>query len=356
MKRTAWAAASTAIVALAVYLTAYRWADVGGNLEAQVVITTPAFVAHHLLIRRHIQRAMPKSRSTPMTTRPLGKLPAQPARPQLRASALLAAQPAPPASVDWQSDAITWPMYGNADWGDCVWAETGHAINQLTFYGASVEAEPTDADILKGYSDVTGFDPNAGPPGSNPTDRGTYIQDAMKYWRTTGIGGHKIVTYASLDVHNLTEVKKAIAQFGSISVGLNFPDSAMDQFNADEIWDAVRGAHVEGGHCVLVGAYANGTFGLVTWGAGTTMTEAFWRRYVDEAWVVLDADGLNRAGAYFAGAPSWYDLGQEFAALTGDPNPIPQPSPTPGPTPAPPGDADRTFAAAVHAWLAAKGL
>lgn len=269
-----------------------------------------------------------------------GKLPAQPARPQLRLSAVLATLAAPPATCDWQSDSITWPMYGNADWGDCVWAYTGHAVNQLTFYGSATEVEPTDDDILKGYSEVTGFDPNAGPPGSNPTDQGTYIQDAMKYWRTTGVGGHKIVAYASLDVHNLVEVKKAIAEFGSISVGLNFPSSAMDQFNAGETWDVVKGARVEGGHCVMAGAYGDGRIGIVTWGAEAEMTEAFWRKYVDEAWVVLDEDGLNRAGAYFAGSPNFYTLGQQFAALTGESNPVPQPVvpvpvPSPPPSPAP---------------------
>lgn len=54
--RAAWAVAALAVAALAVYLVVYRWADVGGNLEAQAVITAPAFVTHHLLIRRHVAR------------------------------------------------------------------------------------------------------------------------------------------------------------------------------------------------------------------------------------------------------------------------------------------------------------
>jgi hypothetical protein len=268
--------------------------------------------------------------------RPLGKLPAQPARPHLKLSAVLRDRLAnPPATADWQADTIAWPMYGNDSWGDCVWAETGHAINQLTFYATGVEVEPTERDILTGYSAVTGFDPNAGPPGNNPTDQGTYIQDAMAYWRKTGIAGHKIVAYAALDVANLNEVRQAIALFGSISIGLNFPGSAMDQFNAGQPWDVVRGATVEGGHCVLAGAYDKDGVGVVTWGAETRMTWAFWKKYVDEAWVVLDADGMKKAGVYFTGAPSFYALGQQFAALTGGPNPIPQPGPAPTPPPSP---------------------
>jgi hypothetical protein len=109
----------------------------------------------------------------------------------------------------------------------------------------------------------------------------------------------------------------------------------MKQFNGDQPWDVVRGARIEGGHCVIVGAYGSGKLGLVTWGAETTMTEAFWKKYVDEAWVVLDADGLTKAAAYFTGAASFYALGQQFAALTSEKNPIPAPKPTPTPPPAP---------------------
>lgn len=263
-----------------------------------------------------------------------GKLPAQPARPHLRLSAVLSTLAAPPASCDWQSDSITWPMYGNDQWGDCTCAEIGHQVNQLTFYGSGTEVQPTDADVLGVYSAVTGFNPK-----KPSTDQGAYIQDVLAYWRRTGIAGHKIVAYGSVDVGNLVEVKQAIALFGSINIGINFPDSAMDQFNAGEVWDVVKGARVEGGHCVMAGAYGNGRIGVVTWGAETEMTEAFWKKYVDEAWVVLDEDGLTRAGAYFAGAPSFYDLGQQFTALTGEANPVPQPvdpTPTPSPVPTPP--------------------
>ncbi len=225
----------------------------------------------------------------------LGKLPAQPARPHVEISTLLGEVEAdPPPSCDWQSDSIVWPMYGNADWGDCVFAEIGHSINQLTFYAAGSEVQPTDAEILGGYSDVTGFDPNAGPPG-----------------------------------------KKAIAIFGSVSVGMNFPSSAMDQFNREQVWDVVRGARNAGGHCVLVGAYGSGRFGLVTWGSETEMTEAFWKKYVDEAWVVLDAEGLRKAGEYFTGSASLYALGEQFAGLTGEDNPVAPPQPVPVPTPPP---------------------
>jgi hypothetical protein len=252
----------------------------------------------------------------------------------------------PPAAMDWQDDRIVWPMYGNDQVGDCTCAGVGHLVNQLTYYGSGSEVQPTDSSVLGMYSAITGYDPTK--PAS---DTGAYCQDVLAYWRKTGLEGHKITAYASLDVSNLTEIKQAIALFGTVYVGLSFPDSAMTQFDNDQPWDVVRGAKVEGGHCVIVGAYGSGKLGLVTWGAETTMTEAFWKKYVDEAWVVLDTDGMKKAGVYFTGAPSFYALGQQFAALTGEPNPIPTPKPTPTPS-----DIDKTFATATRAWLASKGL
>lgn len=301
--------------------------------------------------------------SHPLKFRP-GKLPAQPARPQLRLCPVLAELPAPPAAADWQSDTIAWPMYGNDTIGDCTCAGVGHMVNQLTFYGSGTEQSPTEQHVVAMYSAITGYNPD--DPNS---DTGAYCQDVLGYWRKTGLEGHKVVAYASLDVHNLTEVKQAVAQFGTVYVGLNFPDSAMTQFNEGKPWDVVKGAKIEGGHCVIVGAYGGGKFGLVTWGAEAEMTEAFWKKYVDEAWVVLDPDGLNRAGAYFAGSPTLYALGQEFATLTGQANPVPQPTPqptpTPTPVPAPPvvTAEDKALAAEIRArrpvedaWLKATGL
>jgi hypothetical protein len=56
MTRTRWALLAAALLALDVWLCLYRWSDMVGNLEAQVVIVTPAFLLHHVLMRRHVDR------------------------------------------------------------------------------------------------------------------------------------------------------------------------------------------------------------------------------------------------------------------------------------------------------------
>lgn len=300
-----------------------------------------------------------------ITFRP-GKLPAQPGRPHLKASAVLAehrsaAAAPPPASCLFADPAITWDMYGNDQWGDCEEAGYGHWVNQATFYGSGAEAKPTTADVLGMYSAITGFNPK-----KPNTDQGTYTQDLLAYARKTGLAGHKLVAYAAVDVANVTEMKQAVFLFGQLFVGIQFPGSAMDQFNAGQDWDVVKGATVEGGHCVLVVGYDETGLWLVTWGKLIRMTWAFWAKYGDEGWLGLDQDGVQKAGTYFTGLSSFWALGAQFAALTGEANPIPAPAPqptppapvpTPAPTPTPvPADADHALAASMHSWLTAKGL
>jgi len=284
-----------------------------------------------------------------------GKRPAQPARPHLTFSPVLAELPTPPGEVDFQSNTIQWPMYGNDTVGDCTCAAVGHVINQLTFYAVGNEYEPTTAHVLAMYSAITGYNPK-----DPDTDTGAYCQDVLAYWRKTGLEGHKIVAYAALDVSNLTEVHQAIAAFGSVYIGFNVTDAAENAFDAGKVWDVKKGSQDLGGHCVPVGAYSSvkKTLSGVTWAEEFTMTEAYWKQNVDEAWVILDQDGLNKALAYFAGSATFYDLGQIFAALTGQTNPVPQPVPVPPvPTPTPPAVVDdATFWANAKAWAAAKGF
>lgn len=279
-----------------------------------------------------------------------GRLPNDPAKPRLRLAQFLtpAALAEPPAAVNWDAAVDSWPLYGNSDWGDCVWAMAGHAIQAWTA-NAGTEATVTDADVLRGYSDVTGFDPNAGPPGNNPTDRGTVIQDALSYWRKTGIGGHRILAFAEVDVRDETQMQQAAALFGLVLLGMNFPASAMTQFDHGQPWDLV--AHdggIEGGHAILGARYdtAAKQWHVITWGAEQPVTFAFIGKYFEEAWVAASQEWVKVTG----GAPSGLDvpaLNVAFHDLTGEPGPFTPPGPPP---PHPPG-LDPAVEAAVQALL-----
>jgi hypothetical protein len=70
------------------------------------------------------------------------------------------------------------------------------------------------------------------------------------------------------------------------------------------------------------------------------MSWEFWKTYVEEAWVVVTQDWLQKNGSTVGGF-SLTDLGNDFAAITGQPNPFPGPQPPvpPQPVPVPPAPA-----------------
>jgi len=267
-----------------------------------------------------------------MANKHLGKLPAQPARPHLSLADHLTGEAAPPASVDFTAG--TYPMLGNDNYGDCVEAGICHQVSEYTRDASGTEVTFTDDDALGLYSAITGFDKN-----DPSTDQGTYTQDAMTYWRKTGVKGHEVTLFASLKLADLASIKQAVATFGAVGIGFNFPESAMDQFDAGQPWTVVKNSPIEGGHYVVAVGYDATYLEVLTWGAVQKMAWSFFAKYADEAWVVVTPEMVSQDGvAAFTDKVDLYGLGEDFAALTGQSNPFPDvqpPAPTPDPTPAP---------------------
>jgi hypothetical protein len=232
----------------------------------------------------------------------------------------------PPLPATWGYDGASigipvdgWGMLGNDQWGDCVWAGACHE-HILDTRVAGTPATFTDADALGAYSAVTGFNPAAGPSGSNPTDQGTDVRTALKYRQKTGIRDaagrvHKIAAYLALDVDRLksgdfTEVDEAAYLFGQVGLGIEFPDSAMTQFNERKEWSYVAGSQVDGGHYIPLVAKRK-HLEIVTWGRVVACTQAFFEHYLDEAWAIITADWLDAAGK----SPQGFDLAQLDADL-----------------------------------------
>jgi hypothetical protein len=281
-----------------------------------------------------------------------GRLPNNPAKPRLKLGHYLTgtALPPAPAAVDWDAAVQGWPMYGNDQYGDCVWAMIGHAIQAVTA-NASTEVDVPDAAVLKGYSDVTGFRPD-----DPSTDQGTVIQDALGYWRKTGLAGHKILAFAQVDVANEAEMQQACALFGVVLFGMNFPTVAMQQFDAGDPWDLVEDdGGIEGGHAILGCRYdaPKGQWHIITWGREQPVTFAFIRKYFEEAWTAVSQEWVSASGT----TPSGLDLaafGADFAALTGEPNPFPN-GPQP-PNPPEPPHPPRPWSLLLELWQAIREL
>jgi hypothetical protein len=132
----------------------------------------------------------------------------------------------------------------------------------------------------------------------------------LKYAQNTGIldasgNGHKIWAYLELDITNIAEIKEAMYLYSDVTVGIQFPDSAMTQFYAggNVIWDVVKGATIEGVHDVplygtaIIVGYKDGIFYLNTWDKLIGMTLPFFKKYVDEGYVILSPEFLNSQGS-----------------------------------------------------------
>lgn len=192
-----------------------------------------------------------------------------------------------------------WGMLGNDEWGDCAWAGSAHETMLLTKESGHPVTFTTNG-VLSDYAAGTGFDQNAGPPGHNKTDNGSNLRSVLKYRAKKGIVDaaghrHKIGAFVKLNPANLDEVLQAAYIFQAVGIGIEFPTTAMDQFNAGEPWDVVPGAKVDGGHYIpLVGR--NGNLQIITWGALQQMTPAFFAKYCDEAWAYVSTEDLDGTG------------------------------------------------------------
>src|SRR5271154_6243342 len=134
--------------------------------------------------------------------------------------------PTPPAQFGHETliGAKDWGMLGNDEWGDCAWAGPAHETMLLTAEGDDPVAFTT-AGVLSDYAAGTGFDPNAGPSGNNPTDKGSDVRAVLKYRVKTGIidaagTRHKIGAFVKLEPGNLSQIFQAMYLFQAVGIGI----------------------------------------------------------------------------------------------------------------------------------------
>jgi hypothetical protein len=231
----------------------------------------------------------------------LGKQPAAPRPTDFKFADFAAGVTLPPAPSRFgHGNAYPdWNMFGNDQYGDCVWAGAAHEHMLFNKVVHHVDVAFDDACVLGDYAAVTGFDP------SDPsTDNGTSVHDALSYRRKTGIVDangvrHKIGAYVALDPKNWEHLEQAAYIFGAVGIGFEFPETAMDQFHAGEPWDYVPGSPPpKDGHYVpVVGSlHAQDRATAITWGKRQVFTVAFYEQYNDEAWVYITPEELHGDG------------------------------------------------------------
>lgn len=217
----------------------------------------------------------------------------------------LAQLPPLPNSAAWSPAVLAnggYPMFKNNVWGCCAIAGPAHLIQTWTANAGSI-VTPTDADVLRAYSDVAGFDPELTDAyGNNPTDTGCNLLDVLNYWRKVGIAGHKIGGYVKINHCSVTEMQYAVALFGGALIGVALPDSVVDGDLIAARWD--DGVHdapnPNNGHCVVFSGYDAG-WEAETWGAVKDMGYGFGARFIDESFAVFSPEWLNAGGKCPAG-------------------------------------------------------
>jgi len=239
----------------------------------------------------------------------LGKKPAQHDPRTLQMANYLGLPQVPPAR-DWTvKAAANWGMMLNDQLGDCTCAAMGHLTQAWSANAGANEITLPDQAILKAYEAVGGY-----KPGDPSTDRGAVELDVLKYWRKTGVGGHKITAFVALEPKNHAHVQAAVDLFGGSYIGVSLPVSAQKQ----KVWSVPPGGATGsgapgswGGHAVVIEAYDAQGLTCITWGQKKRMTWSFWDTYCDEAYAVLSEELWVQKNKP---APSGFDL----AALEAD--------------------------------------
>src|ERR1700682_527741 len=218
----------------------------------------------------------------------LGKAAAKPNKHNLMYAAILKAPVKVPDEYDFDitHPGIPTPMFGNDVHGDCVIAGRAHQTLRFEDIEQGSVISISDADVLKEYFKETG-----GP------DAGLVVVDSLNEWRSKGWTAGKrkylIKAFAQLNRANHAEIKGGIFTDVGIGIGLSLPISAQAQVQAGNAWDVVSGPTGKpgswGGHYVHIPGYTKRGPVCVTWGRKQQMTWAFFDKYCDEAYAIIDA-------------------------------------------------------------------
>jgi hypothetical protein len=179
-----------------------------------------------------------------------------------------------------------WGMLGNDSEGDCVLAGAAHET--MTWAWATRKPIPpfTPTNVIDQYLALTGG-----------ADSGLDPVDTAKWRVSTGLTDangsvHKIKAFVSCG--SQADVEIAVYLFGACGLGLSLPDNAEQQFSAGQPWNDISGARNEqNGHYVpCVGKNSAGNLIVVTWGALTAMTPAYFDKYGAGAIALFSPDYL----------------------------------------------------------------
>jgi hypothetical protein len=206
----------------------------------------------------------------------------------LKLKAILRAPVKVPAEYDFDTShaGVPTPVFANDRVGDCVIAGRAHQTLRFELVEQDTVIKITDGDVVREYLLETGGE-----------DTGLVVLDSLSRWRTRGwvAGGERyfITAFAEIDRRVANEVKRTVFTDLGVGLGLALPRTAAREFTAGKPWAITTGAGSApgswGGHYVYVTGYTTLGPTCVTWGRKQRMSWAFFRKYCDEAYAIIDA-------------------------------------------------------------------
>lgn len=222
---------------------------------------------------------------------------------QLGSYVSIDALPVPPAR-DLLDRTKAWPMLANNQFNCCTSAAAGHMVHHWTAAN-DCGVFLTDQDIIRAHAALTG----------DQLMEPVSMLNALKFWRKTGIGHHRIHSFMSAGRAKADTLRAVIYLFGAAYIGLDLPNFVMQGKTEEAIiatpWGIAETVSAEdaapqarNGHCVAAIGYDETAIYVVTWGTLKTMSWEFFARYTDEVYGVLSTDWVEQDKR----SPSGFDL------------------------------------------------
>ena len=225
-----------------------------------------------------------------MTHWKLGRLPTKHDKRNIQFADILLKPLKIPLDYDFdEKNPVPTPMFANDRFGDCVLAGRSHQTLRFELLEQKQLISISDKDVINEYFKETGG-----------ADDGLVVLNSLNLWRKIGWKinrkTYKIKAYSQITPKDQELVRQAIYLNIGVGLGISFPASAMTQFIKGQVWDVVNRTTIEGGHYVLCTGYNQVGPVCVTWGRKQQMTWAFWNKYAQECYTIIDARntvGLN---------------------------------------------------------------
>jgi hypothetical protein len=244
----------------------------------------------------------------------LGKKPPSNA-PRLKLSSFLDIGAMPPYDpTDDNFQGYPFQLYMNDTYGICGPTSVGNNVISVS-YGSDV---PTQVEVNDLYK-------RSGNPNFPQDDNGVVMQDMLDALLAGGLGARKPLAFAAVDHTNDAEMEAAVNIFDGILLGVTLETAQQTQTNAHPpIWD-YRRSGIWGGHAIFCGRYiaARQQLDVVTWALKVQTTSAFRKQQLDEAWIVVWPEHINRPGVdKQALANAYLNLTGKTLDLPDDPAPV----------------------------------